>query len=91
MSAEAVLIPQWVMNLVGLMMTGICGWFLRVLWEAQRDMKEDIREIELKLAEDYMPRTAIEHKLDKLFEKLDRIEDKLDRKVDKIGILPPGA
>lgn len=80
--------PQWLMNLLGLSMTGVCGWFLRVLWEAQTKLVEDVRKIEINLAQNYMPRSAVEDKLDKMFLKLDRIEDKLDRKVDKPVIAP---
>lgn len=88
---ESVSIPQWALNLVSFVATGVGGWFLRALWEAQRKLNEDMKSIQIDLAKNYVTTDMFERKMDKLFEKLDRIEDKLDRKVDKIGLIPPSG
>lgn len=81
-------LPPWltfVLNLGSLIAVGAGGWFMRVLYDSQDSLKKDIARVELKMVQDYMPRAAVEQKLDMMFNKLDRIEDKLDRKVDKQG------
>lgn len=85
---DAVPIPQWVLNLAIFIATGVCGWFLRALWEAQKVMDEDIKKIQIDLAKNYITISVFDKRMDKMFEKLDRIEDKLDRKVDKVGLIP---
>lgn len=69
-------------------LVGITGWFVRVLWEGQKEMRKDLREIEKNLAENYMKKPDIkemvsELKLDMrevlqpLVKKLERLEDHL--------------
>ena len=79
-------IPQWLLNVLnfgGLAAIGIGGWFMRTLFESYESLKKDLQRVELRMVQDYMPRAAIEQKLDMLFNKLDRIEDKLSNKADK--------
>lgn len=88
MEGVVVEMPQWLvnmLNLAGLAAIGVGGWFMRVLYDSQANLAKEIQRVELRVVQDYMPRVAVEQKLDMLFSKLDRIEDKLDRKMDKVG------
>ena len=76
-------IPQWLINTLLTLASSVFGWFLRVLYDAQNRIEATVKELEINLAQNYMPRADIEGKIDRIFEKLDRIEDKLDRKADR--------
>lgn len=70
-------------NLVlGACMT-VIGWFARELWTAVKDLKEDIKKIEVDLPTSYVRKNEINIRFDKLESILDKIFDKLDSKVDK--------
>lgn len=61
----------------------LAGWWLRILWEAQRDLRIDLAKLQKELSDGYVRREDFKDHSTALFAKLDRIEDKLDRKVDK--------
>ncbi len=74
---------QDLINLVlGACMT-VIGWFARELWTAVKDLKEDIKKIEVDLPTSYVRKDEINIRFDKLESILDKIFDKLDSKVDK--------
>lgn len=75
---------KWIVYII----TGICGWFIKVLWDAQKEMRDDLKKIELNLSEKYTKTEDFKgaiHELKNdfkemtqpLFKKLDRIEDYL--------------
>jgi len=66
------------------------GWWLKVLWEAVKDLQtadkvlvEKVSSIEILVAGNYITRADFDKIGAAIFAKLDKIEDKLDRKVDK--------
>lgn len=74
---------QDLINLVlGACMT-VIGWFARELWTAVKNLKEDIKKIEVDLPTSYVRKDEINIRFDKLESILDKIFDKLDSKVDK--------
>lgn len=84
------LIPQAAVN-VGLMfISSVFGAIFKFLYDKLRDLQnadlelaEKVKGIELLVAGNYTKRTEMERMYDALFNKLDRIEDKLDTKLDK--------
>ena len=69
-------------------LTGIMGWFIRILWDAQKELRDDMKKIELNLSEKYTKKEdfkeAIHNMKDDfkeltvpLFKKLDKIEEYL--------------
>jgi len=65
---------------------GVIGWFVRVMWDAQKELRDDMKKIELNISENYTKRNdfrdAIAHLKDDfkemsvpLFKKLDKIEE----------------
>ena len=75
------------MNLIINIVLGVClsvgGWFVRQMWDAVQNLKEDIQKIEVDLPTNYVRKSDLDARLDKLELLLDRIFEKLDTKVDK--------
>lgn len=62
----------------------ISGWFFRQIWDATRELREDLHSIEKALPVHYVRReefTEIMREIRNMFEK---IHDKLDGKADKV-------
>lgn len=59
------------------------GWFVRMLWEAVQELKRDLRDLEVKLPEEYVRKNDLTEILRRIDSALERIEKKLDAKVDK--------
>jgi hypothetical protein len=74
---------QQIINLVAGSVLAILGWFARQLWDAVQQLKLDVHQIEVDLPSNYVKRTDIDNRFDKLENILERIFDKLDQKVDK--------
>ena len=79
--------PQSVINLAaGVILTGM-GWFARQLWDAVKELREDLHKLETGLPTTYLRRDEfrdgikeIKDILSELFRKIDDIRDK---KADK--------
>jgi hypothetical protein len=57
--------------------TGL-GWFLRMLWERQLEVIHDLRDLEVKMLQEYVPNTRMDKLTATIFERFDRFEYKLD-------------
>ena len=68
--------------------TAVVGWFVKVLWDAQKELRDDMKKIELNISENYTKKDdfkdvifEIKHEFKELtqplFRKLDRIEEYL--------------
>jgi chaperonin cofactor prefoldin len=62
---------------------GCLGWFARQLWEATQKLKDDLTRIEVDLPTNYVTKTDIQARFDKLEAILDKLFEKLDKKADK--------
>lgn len=67
---------------IAVIMAGI-GWWCREIWDSVKSLKADIRTIEVDLPKNYVSKSEINTRLDKIDSTLERIFDKLDDKVDK--------
>mgnify|MGYP007071697481 CR=1 FL=1 len=74
---------QYLFNIAVTAFGGLLGWFLRVVWEADKEIRTDLRQVERDMKDNYVRRDDYNTTIRALFEKLDRIEDKIDRKADK--------
>lgn len=61
----------------------LLGWFARELWDIIKQIKQDLQELEVKIAEDYVKKADINARFDKIDDILQRIFDKLEQKADK--------
>lgn len=66
------------------------GWWMKVIWDEMKSLQRsdkalsnDLGQLKVLVAGDYVPKAELERVVDALFKKLDRIEDKLDGKADK--------
>ena len=79
-------IINWLLGLFSL----IIGIFVRNskqdvkdLHQANQELHQNLNEVKVLVAGQYVPRSDFDKVVDTLFQKLDRIENKLDKKVDK--------
>jgi hypothetical protein len=73
-------------EIINLIITGagaIIGWFLKAMWEAVRDLKQDIREIEAELHTKYVSKDDYKDDIVEIKDILKQIFAKLDTKADK--------
>ena len=66
------------------------GWWMKAMWEAVKDLKNadqelanQVSDLKVLVAGDYVRREMFDRLSDAIFAKLDRIENKLDHKADK--------
>lgn len=66
------------------------GWYMRMISETTRDLREvdqdiyeKITQLSVVVPENYVHKLEYRDLNNRIFDKLDRIEKKLDRKVDK--------
>lgn len=79
--------PQTIINAAaGVILTGM-GWFARQLWDAVKELREDLHKLETNLPSTYLRRDEfrdgikeIKDILNEIFRKIDDIRD---RKADK--------
>lgn len=74
---------QTVINIGGSCLLAMLGWFARELWDIVKKIKEDLQNLEIKIADEYVKKVDINARFDKIENILERIFDKLDTKADK--------
>lgn len=70
-------------NLLGGALLTAIGWWCRQIWDSVQQLKKDVQKIEVDLPTNYVLKSDLEAKFDKLENTLQRILDKLDTKADK--------
>ena len=74
---------QDMFNLVGGAILVAIGWWCKEIWDSVKTLKDDLKSIEVDLPKNYVSKSEINSRLDKIDNVLERIFDKLDEKVDK--------
>lgn len=74
---------QTIINFVALTAIGVGGWFAREVWDAVKDLREDLHEIETNLPKEYVLRVDLDKRMDHIEAMFQRIYDKLDTKVSR--------
>lgn len=67
---------------VGVVLTGM-GWFGNQIWTAVKELRDDIRGLEVDLPKSYVAKTDFTAAMKEIKHGLDKIYDKLDGKADK--------
>lgn len=67
---------------LGVILAGI-GWFARQIWEAVKELREDLHRIEVDLPSTYVKRVDYAQDLAEIKALLQKIFDRLEQKVDK--------
>lgn len=78
---------QAIINIVVLLAVGVGGWFAREVWNAVKELRKDLHQIEVDLPSNYIRRDEFHEGLKEIkdicrqiFEKVDSLEK---RKADK--------
>lgn len=74
---------QTIINFVLLAAMGVGGWFAREVWDAVKDLRDDLHDIETNLPKEYVLRVDLDKRMDHIEAMFQRIYDKLDGKADK--------
>lgn len=75
--------PQIIINIVAGIILSALGWFARQLWDAVKELREDIHKLEVDLPKNYTTKDDFTKAMQKVSDGLQRIYDKLDSKADK--------
>ena len=59
------------------------GWFCRQLWDAVKELKQDLADIRVEIAKDYTPKNDFKEFTSEIRGMFELIRDKLDNKADK--------
>jgi len=76
---------QLVINIVAGAVLSVVGWFARVLWEADKEIRKDLAQLREKLPETYVSKDDYREDLRELKSMIERVLDRLDTKMDKHG------
>ena len=74
---------QAIINIVGGAVLTAIGWFSNELWNATKELRKDLHQIEKELPTNYVRRDELADAVRRIEEMLGKIFDKLDNKVDK--------
>lgn len=77
------MISQDLINLGFLGGGGIGGWFLKIMWDAIKDLQKDMREIENEVHRDYVRKDEFRADFDEIKAILREIFNDLKKKADK--------
>lgn len=75
--------PQTMINIVMGVLLAVAGWFCRQIWDAVKELREDLHRIEVDLPMHYIRRDEFSEGMREIKEMLGRIFEKLDAKADK--------
>jgi uncharacterized protein YoxC len=59
------------------------GWILKTIWDAIKDLKTEVRELNREVNQDFVRREDFKDSIVEIKEMLNKIFDKLDNKADK--------
>lgn len=59
------------------------GWILKTIWDAIKDLKIEVRELNREVNQDFVRREDFKDSIVEIKEMLNKIFDKLDNKADK--------
>jgi hypothetical protein len=74
---------QHFINLLGGAALSVLGWFARQLWDAMKELRADLHTLEVNLPENYVKRSDLDKRMERIEDMFQRIYDKLDSKADK--------
>jgi len=75
---------QHFINFIGGAALSVFGWFARQLWDAMKELRADLHTLEVNLPENYVKRSDLDKRMERIEDMFQRISDKLDAKADKV-------
>ncbi len=74
---------QQMINIAMATVLGVTGWFARQIWDSVQRLKDDLNRLEVELPTNYVRKSEIDIRFDKIEGILNKIFDKLESKADK--------
>ena len=74
---------QSIFNVLGAGISACLGWFAKELWNAVKELKQDLSKLREELPKEYVPKNDFKEGLKEVKDLLATISMKLDHKVDK--------
>ena len=74
---------QFFMNMAFTVAGVLAGWIIHALWDAQKEIREDLKKIEQNIPEVYVRRDDFKEFSRDIREMFAKIMDRLDNKMDK--------
>lgn len=74
---------QFLFNVAVGAVLAVAGWFFRQLWDAVKELRKDLHDIEKELPISYVRRDEFTEIMRDIKDMFNKINDKLDNKVDK--------
>lgn len=71
-------------NLIGGAILCVLGWLGHQLWDAVKELRADLHEIEVDLPKNYVSKHDYDATMARIEVMFERISDKLDGKADKV-------
>lgn len=75
--------PQTIINFVAMTAIAVGGWFAREVWDAVKELRNDLHKIETDLPKEYVLKMDLDKRMQHIEGMFQRIYDKLDNKQDK--------
>lgn len=60
----------------------VAGWFMRVLWEADKELRTDLSKLREELPKTYAEKGSMDSNFIRMFHKLDELRDHIDKRMD---------
>lgn len=77
------IVDQSMINLVISIAAGGYAFILKSMWDSLRSLDQQVGNLQVSVAGEYLKREEWKSDMQRLFDKLDAIEEKLDGKADK--------
>jgi len=74
---------QYLINIGLAFVSSITGWFARELWNAVKELKQDLAKLREEMPKDYVMKEDYRRDIYEIKEYLSKIFDRLDHKADK--------
>jgi hypothetical protein len=74
---------QYIVNGIVAAVGSVFGWLFKIIWDANRELKEDLKETNRTIHEQYVRKDDYRIEMAKIENMFNRIMDKLDGKADK--------
>jgi hypothetical protein len=74
---------QAMFNFVGGVLLVAVGWWCKEIWDSVKNLKTEIKALEIDLPKNYVSKKDIENRFDKIDATLERLFDRLENKADK--------
>jgi hypothetical protein len=79
---QVIIMSQTLLNFLLLVLSAGCSWFLRELWQAHKDVRQELSALRESLPNTYAQKSEIDKGFLRMFDKLDEMRDHFDRRMD---------